>query len=193
MRQRIPELCVFLLLLVPLEAMSESVLVASVDFTGLKNVNKFELAERAHITVRDNGILVNVDALKKALSAEKLIKNFQVKRVQNRLVVTVTEHTIAFCIAVILPNGKTYIVETDDEFNILSLNRVHDLSKPVIFINEKRNFSGHFLRDTTNVLCRIREIERHGIAVVKEVSAIDVRNGTSVMLRGAADNVCAPA
>lgn len=105
--------------------------VKAVDFKGLKLLSKYDLVSDVRLKAADDGIVIDMASLGRALAGNRFIKSYRVEESGGRLIVTVAEKTPELVLAVARKNG-TALYELDGAHSVISRNIVHADRVPVL-------------------------------------------------------------
>jgi hypothetical protein len=156
---------------VRLSALGGVIKVRKVVFRGLNYLSKYELIGSGVRTETD-GIVIDVDSVKKALGVNRMIKNFAIKTVNGDIEITVEENIPAFILAA-RDGKKTLLLEVDRELNFISSGRVHAGDRPVIGIYSSEIKGGAVSGELRRFLALLLDVEKGNLPVFREISGID--------------------
>jgi len=105
--------------------------VKAVDFRGLKLLSKYDLVRDVSLKAVDDGIVIDIDSLGRALAGNRFLKAYRVTESGGRLIVSIVEKEPALVMAVAREKG-TALYELDDSRAVISRNDVHTDRVPVL-------------------------------------------------------------
>ncbi len=158
--------------------------VRRIEFRGLRYCSKYEIIGRVDMRVLPDAIVIDIDSLESALKEIPLIRSYRVAEQDGGIVVAVVEREPAFVFAV--KKGNEIIpFETDDQFKVLSVRRVHTAERPVIVIGAEDVVNGALTERVRRFTEYLRRLEEGKHGVVRELSEISIaeREWTVVTLR----------
>lgn len=105
--------------------------VKAVDFRGLKLLSKYDLVRNVRLKAADDGIVIDLESLGRALAGNRFIKSYRVEDSGGRLIVSVAEKEPELVMAVERKDG-TALYELDAAHAVISKNSVHTDRVPVL-------------------------------------------------------------
>ncbi len=105
--------------------------VKAVDFRGLKLLSKYDLVRNVRLKAADDGIVIDLESLGRALAGNRFIKSYRVEESGGRLIVSVAEKKPELVMAVERKDG-TALYELDAAHAVISKNSVHTDRVPVL-------------------------------------------------------------
>lgn len=110
------------------------VVIDTITFKGFESVSKYEIVKKAGIRSKDKKIFVDVEKLVTVLSEDPRIKTYKLIDKNNSLTILVTESSVAYN-ACIVGSAEGVYCELDASFNIISVNQMGSLSKPLLLFD----------------------------------------------------------
>jgi hypothetical protein len=108
---------------------------SSIEIRGAVYIAKEEIIGRTKLALRDKAIVADMESLEGALKSFAIIRSFDMKESDGRLIITIAEREP---VALIALEGKNQVVpfELDAAMKVIAFNRVHSRSLPPVRITE---------------------------------------------------------
>jgi hypothetical protein len=159
--------------------------VKSIEFRGLKYISRNEIAGRMSAKAEGSGLVVDVDSIRTALGEHPVVKSFQISEDEGRIVISVTEKSLSFIVAVRRERGPV-LIELDENLKAVSAGTIHASDRPLIIIESGDIVNGELSQAMKAFIAGIISIEEKNIPVMKEISEIGFADGDmiTVLLKG---------
>lgn len=144
----------------------------TIEFKDLTFVSKYEIIEKANIYTDGEQIIVDLKLLEDALKNIPVIKSFKIKDKDRNLVIEFKENEPVFSLCV-RDGEKNILVELDREFRIISVNRLHALNSPLIFVPGKDMEKNTVSSGLRNFLTLIYTLQSENLRVMNEITELD--------------------
>ncbi len=159
--------------------------VESIEFRGLKLLNRQKLLEGVPLKAADGGITLDVEALRRNLEQNRMIEASQIAESGRGLVVTVKERVPVYLMAV-RRDGETVPFEVDGSFNVVSVRDLHLEGKPLVIIRGEELKNGAIsakIREFFREMSRM-EMEHRGLFAEIDQISLENDNMLEIFLKG---------
>lgn len=154
-------------------AQNNSIRVKSIEFRDLFYLSKYEIIDNVDMVIESGEIVINMDSLNKVLSTHPFLKSFNIIHEQNRMMISVVEKKPVYLMA-LRKGDKLIPFELDQQFNIISINRVHIADVPQVIVSEKEIADNTVSESVRKSLDTIYELESEYPVLFNEISEIDM-------------------
>ncbi len=157
----------------------------TIEFKDLLYLSKYEIIEKANIYTDGEQIIVDLNSLDKALKKIPFVKSFKIKEKDQNLIIEFKENEPVFSLCV-RDEEKNILVELDKEFRILSVNRLHTLNSPLIFIAGQDMGKNGISSRLQSFLRLIYSLQSDNLRIMKEILELDYTDPSNIkgMLKG---------
>ncbi len=166
--------CLLLLTAGDLYARRDERSVKTIEFRGLRLLGKYEILSGVKMSRAENGIIIDVNELGKALGASPYVKDYKVVEEKGGLVIIITEREPSFVVAQAM--GETTVpFEIGEGLEILASGRLHGGRAPLILVEGEWIRGGRVTARLARLLASIREIRSDCPALYGEIVEIDAQ------------------
>jgi hypothetical protein len=148
----------------------------SIEFKGTNYLSKYEIIDSAKIAIKGKNLLVDMNSLERGLNDIPMVKSYKIIENNQRLIISITENRPIFLISV-SNEGKNLLFEMDNEFRIISANRVHASGMPLIIISQEDIKAGRISSRAKTLLNTIYALQTKSLPVIKEIIEMDFTDG----------------
>ncbi len=155
-------------------ARSEEIKVKAIELRGLRLLGKFEILSGVRMSRAEDGIVIDMSELRKALGAAPYIKDYKVVEEKDGLVIIIKEREPSF--VVIQTKGNTTLpFELGERLEILSAGRLHGARVPHVLVEGEWIRGGRATARLARLLASIREIRSECPSLYGEIAEIDAQ------------------
>lgn len=155
----------------PLYALRDVRKFRGIEFRGLVNVSRFEVLSKVALRAEKDGVVVDVDSLKKRLGDIHLVKSFHVAE-ENGLLVAVIVERDPFFVLTLRRAGGNVPFEIDEDFRVVSAGTVHACARPLLIIDEEDMKGGVLSLKVRNFIRFFLEMQKNRVDITREMVQI---------------------
>ena len=157
-----------------LHARSEEKKVKAIELRGLRLLGKFEVLAGVRMSRAEDGIIIDMAGLRKALRTAPYIKDYKVVEEKGGLRIIITEREPSF--VVMQRRGSTTVpFELGERLEILSTGRLHGARVPHVLVEGEWIRGGRATARLARLLASIREIRSECPSLYGEIAEIDAQ------------------
>ncbi len=166
--------CLLLLTAGDLYARRDERRVKTIEFRGLRLLGKYEILSGVKMSRAENGIIIDMNELRKALGTSPYVKDYKVVEEKGGMVIIITEREPSFVVAQAI--GETTIpFEIGERLEILASGRLHGGRAPLILVEGEWIRGGRVTSRLARLLASIKDIRSDCPALYSEIVEIDAQ------------------
>ena len=158
--------------------------VRAVEFRGLKLLSKYEIIRGVRMKAGREGIVIDMDSFRLALSKNHFIKAYEIGGNDSGLIISVTEKIPAYILAVVM-GEKTNLYELDADYRVISKNDVHASNLPIVYITGQDVKIDAIQGTVKRLLALLGRVKKSDASIYREISEIYFyKDRLKITLRG---------
>lgn len=167
--------------------------VEGIEFRGLELLSRHELLAGVPVKASKKGSVIDLDALKSAITKNGMIEASGISVEGDRIIVTVKERVPVHLLAVRRVN-EVVPFETDARFAILSVRAVHVTGRPLVVMGEGDLRGGALSARVRGLLSEMERLEKNDGELFKEIAEIEIKNDNvlEIFLKGRKTRIILP-
>ena len=168
-------LCVLFLsciLIDKVQAAPQSRIFETIEFKGLFQLSKAEIASKAGIMMQDKHFVVDMARLEKSLGEESMIKQYKLIDKKNALTIIVSERESVQTVAVVMIE-RTLLCETDEQGRLIAAGRAYKKEGPLLILGSDDFANNHFSSRALHLMTLLKQMQKN--ALWRQMGSVEIR------------------